>query len=303
MTRILITAGAAAASLAFAAPAFAGLNIFACEPEWGALAQELGGNHVDVYVATTGGQDPHQIQARPSLIAKARRADMSVCTGAELEVGWLPQIRQQSGNAKIQVGAPGVFEATSVVNLLERPALLDRAQGDIHAAGNPHIQTDPRNILPVAEALSARFAAADAADAADYAAKLADFKKRWQAALQRWTAEGAPLKGKPVVVQHNSWIYLESWLGLERVAVLEPKPGVPASAGYLAEVLTTLQSHPARIVINAAYEDDRPSRFIAERAGLKEVTLPYTVGGTPAATDLFKLYDETLRLLLQAAGA
>lgn len=303
MRTLLFAAAAAATSLAAAAPAAADLRIFACEPEWGALAEELGGDHVDVYVATTGGQDPHRVQARPSLIAKARRADMTVCTGAELEIGWLPQIRLQAANPKIQPGAPGAFEAASAVNLLEKPAVLDRAQGDVHAAGNPHLQTDPRNILLVAEALGARFAALDAQNADDYAARLADFRTRWEAALERWNEEAAPLRDLPVVVQHQSWIYLETWLGLDRVAILEPKPGVPASAGYLAEVLTTLQTSPARMVINAAYEDDRPSRFITERTSLREVTLPYTVGGTDGAIDLFALYDETLRLLLDAAGA
>jgi zinc/manganese transport system substrate-binding protein len=302
MRSLLLSAMAAFGAVAAAVPAEADLRIFACEPEWGALAEELGGDHVNVYTATTGGQDPHQIQARPSLIARARRADMTVCSGADLEIGWLPQIRQQASNPKIQPGAPGSFEAATAVTLLERPTVLDRSQGDIHAAGNPHIQTDPRNILLVAEALSARFAELDAANAAEYAARMEDFRARWEAALARWTDEAAPLRGMPIVAQHNSWIYLETWLGLNRVATLEPKPGVPASAGYLAEVLTTLQTRPAKMVINAAYENDRSSRFISERANLPEVTLPYTIGGTRGATDLFSLFDETLRLLLEASG-
>ena len=141
-----------------ASPAYANLNVFACEPEWAALATELGGDKVSVYSATTGGQDPHQIQARPGLIARARNADISVCTGAELEIGWLPQIILQTSNQKIRPGAPGAFEASRFVNLLEVPARLDRAEGDIHAAGNPHIQTNPANILSVAKPLADRFA-------------------------------------------------------------------------------------------------------------------------------------------------
>ncbi len=299
--RTIIFSAAAAGFLA-AAPANADLRIFACEPEWGALAEELGGDHVDVHTATSGGQDPHRIQARPSLIAKARRADMTVCTGADLEVGWLPQILRQSGNRAIQPGAPGAFEAAGAVEMLERPVVLDRALGDLHAVGNPHIHTDPRNILVVAEALSARLAELDPENAGDYAARLDDFRGRWEAALERWNAAAEPLRGVPVVVQHVNWIYLETWLGLDRVATLEPKPGVPASAGYLAEVLTTLKAKPARLIINAAYENNRSSQFIAERTGLRDVTLPYTIGGGDGATDLFSLYDETLRLLLDAAG-
>src|SRR5215813_8397392 len=129
--------GAVLAILSAASPAYANLNVFACEPEWAALSTEIGGDKVSVYIATVGTQDPHQVQARPSLIARAHTPDISVCTGAELENGWLPLIIQQSGNSKI-AGGPGVFDATSAVPLLERPSSLDRAQGDIHAGGNPH---------------------------------------------------------------------------------------------------------------------------------------------------------------------
>jgi zinc/manganese transport system substrate-binding protein len=293
---------AALAAAAIATPAHANLNVFACEPEWGALATEIGGDKVSVYTATVGGQDPHQVQARPSLIARARTANISVCTGAELEVGWLPLIIQQSGNARIAAGTPGAFEATSAVRLLERPASVDRSQGDIHAAGNPHIQTDPRNILTVSRALAQRFAQLDPGNAAVYAARQTDFEHRWTAAMTRWQTRAAPLRGIPIAVQHHSWPYLEAWLGMTEVATLEPHPGVPPSSGYLAQVLQTLHTRPARFVIRAAYEDSRPSEFIAQRAGIPAVTLPFTVGGTPGATNLFTLYDDTITRLLSGIG-
>jgi zinc/manganese transport system substrate-binding protein len=293
---------AALAAAAIATPAHANINVFACEPEWGALATEIGGDKAQVYTATVGGQDPHQVQARPSLIARARTANVTVCTGAELEVGWLPLIIQQSGNSRIAAGAPGAFEATSAVRLVERPSTVDRAQGDIHAAGNPHIQTDPRNILPVARAMAARFAELDPADAPTFTTRLADFETRWNAAMTRWTQRAAPLRGLPIAVQHHSWPYLESWLGMTEVATLEPHPGVPPSSGYLAQVLQRLQATPARFVIRAAYEDERPSAFIAQRASIPAVTLPFTVGGTPQATNLFTLYDDTVTRLLAGIG-
>lgn len=296
MRKFLI--GAALLTGLMASPAFANISVFACEPEWGALSSEIGGDKVSVYTATTGAQDPHQIQARPSLIAKARTADITVCDGAELEIGWLPMIIQQADNAKIQPGQPGSFDATRYVRLLEQPTSLDRAQGDIHAAGNPHIQTDPRMMLPVAKALAARFAQIDPANAATYSSRLADFEKRWNAAVAKWTAEAAPLKGTPIVVQHHAWIYMENWLGLHEVAPLEPKPGVPPSSGYLAEVLQKLQQQPAKFVIRAAYEDDRPSQFISEKAGIPAIVLPFTVGGTDQAKDLFSLYEDTVHRLL-----
>jgi len=283
-----------------ASPAYANLNVFACEPEWAALATEIGGDKVSVYSATTGGQDPHQVQARPSLIAKARSADISVCTGAELEIGWLPAIVAQSANQKLRPGAPSAVEAASFINLLEVPSRLDRAEGDIHAAGNPHIQTNPANILAVAKPLAARFAELDPANAQTYAARVADFTMRWQAAMAKWQMQAAPLKGVPIAVEHQSWIYLENWLGLKRVIALEPKPGVPPSSGYLAQVVDTLQKNPAKMVIRAAYEDERPSLFIADKAHIPSVTLPYTVGGTEAAKNLFSLYDDTINRLLAA---
>jgi len=296
MRKFLI--GAALLAAFAATPAAANLSVFACEPEWGALSTEVGGDKVSVYTATTGAQDPHQIQARPSLIAKARTADITVCEGAELEIGWLPMIIQQSNNSKIAPGQPGSFEGTRYVRLLEQPTSLDRAQGDIHAASNPHIQTDPRMMLTVSKALAERFAQLDPANAATYSAREADFTKRFSAAIAKWAAEAAPLKAQPIAVQHHAWIYMENWLGLHEVVPLEPKPGVPPSSGYLAEVLQKLQQQPAKFVIRAAYEDDRPSTFISEKAGIPAVVLPFTVGGTDGAKDLFGLYEDTIHRML-----
>jgi zinc/manganese transport system substrate-binding protein len=286
-----------------ASPVFAhaALNVFACEPEWGALASELGGDAVKVYSATTAFQDPHRIEARPSLIAQMRRADLAVCTGAELEIGWLPLLLRQSGNAAVQPGQPGYFEAARQVVLLEKPTMLDRAQGDVHAAGNPHIQTDPRNIARVAQALGARLAEVDPEHAATYRARLQDFNTRWNAAMARWQAQAAPLKGMRIVVQHQGFPYLENWLGLQQVAVLEPKPGVEPSVGNLADVVARLKTTPARAVLRAAYQSPRPSEWLAEHAGIPAVVLPFTVGGSERARDLFGLFDDSLEQLLKAA--
>ena len=288
-------------SLFAAAPASAALRVFACEPEWGALAQELGGPLVDVTVATTALQDPHQIQAKPSLIARTRNADLVLCTGAELEIGWLPQLLQQSGNPKVQAGQPGNFAAADFVNKLEVPTQLDRAQGDVHAAGNPHIQTDPRNIARVAAALGPRLAQLDPPNAAEYAKRQADFGKRWQDAMARWDAKAAPLKGTAVVSQHKGFAYLYDWLGLKEVAVREPKPGIEPTVSHLQGVQAALKSNPARMVIYAAYQDPRPSEWLSKNAGLPAVKLPFTVGGSDAAKDLFGLFDDTLDRLLAGA--
>jgi zinc/manganese transport system substrate-binding protein len=297
---IAVFIAASVAALLAPSSAHAALSVLACEPEWGALVQELAGERARVYVATTALQDPHRIQARPSLIAAARNADLIVCTGAELESGWLPVLLRQSGNGAVQPGRPGYFEAADFVSKLEVPARLDRAEGDVHAAGNPHIQTDPRNIARVADALAQRLAEIDAPNAATYRARHADFVQRWRAALARWEHAAAPLRGQPIVVQHKAFPYLQQWLGLVEVATLEPKPGVEPSSGYLAEVLGKLQRQPAKVILRAAYNDGRSAEWLAARAKLPVVVLPYTVGGSERARDLFTLFDETVERLLAA---
>lgn len=286
-----------------ASPAQAALRIFACEPEWAALAQELGGNLVDATSATTALQDPHQVQARPSLIARVRNADLVVCTGAELEVGWLPPLLQQSGNAKVQPGQPGNFAAADLVRKLEVPGQVDRSQGDVHAAGNPHIQTDPRNIAAIAAGLGARLQQIDPANAAQYARRQADFSQRWQQAMARWSARATPLKGVAVASQHKGFAYLYDWLGLKEVAVLEAKPGIEPTVSHLQGVLATLKAQPARMVIHAAYQDPRSSDWLSRNAGIPVVKLPFTVGGSDAGKDLFGLFDDTVSRLLAAAAA
>jgi zinc/manganese transport system substrate-binding protein len=276
----------------------AALNVFATVPEWGALVQELGGDKVKVYVATTALQDPHRIEARPSLIARARSADLVVATGAELEVGWLPLVLQQTGKS---ASGAGYFEATAFVPLLDKPAKLDRAEGDVHPFGDPHIQTDARNIGKVATALSQRLGELDRANAAFYAQRLQDFQSRWSAATAKWEQQAAPLKGQPIVVQHKGFTYLAHWLGLREVAALEPKPGIEPTAAHLAQVLSILQKQPAKMVLRAAYQGDQASQWLAQRTKINVVTLAFTVGGTPEAKDLFGLYDDTIQRLLKAA--
>lgn len=274
------------------------LSIFACEPEWGALAKELAGEQARIYVATSALQDPHRIEARPSLIARARSADLVVCSGAELEAGWLPLVLSQSGNARIQPGQPGYFEAAAVVELREKPARLDRAMGDVHAAGNPHLHLDPRNIAKVATALAQRMARIDSKNSKAYSDRASSFAERWNRAVRGWEAKAAPLEGMPVLVQHRTFSYLIAWLGLREVAALEPKPGLPPGTAHLAQVLERHKRDAAKAVLRAAYEDPRPSEWLAARAAIPAIVLPYTVGGTPAAKDLFSLYEDTIARLL-----
>ncbi len=283
------------------APSHAQLQIFACEPEWGSLAKEIGGNDVSVFNATTAKQDAHHVEARPGLIAKLRQADLVVCTGAELEVGWMPMLLRQAGNAKVQTNQPGYFEAASFVERLEIPQQVDRSMGDIHAAGNPHIHTDPRRIAIVASKLAERLAQIDPPNAAAYQTRQDAFAKRWQQAIQAWSAKAEPLKGVRFASHHREWVYLYDWLGIQDAGTLEPKPGVPPTASHLATLKDALARAPARAVIRSPFEDPRPSEWLARETGTHAVLLPYTVGGTPVATDLFTLFDETIALLMGAS--
>lgn len=282
-------------------PSHAKLNVFACEPEWASLLSELGGEQLKIVMATTALQDPHRIEARPSLIAKMRRADLVVCTGAELEVAWLPLLLRSSGNSKVQVGRPGYVEAAMLVERLEAPETLDRSLGDMHAAGNPHVHLDPRRMAIIAEQLSQKLVDLDAANADYYQQRGKDFLQRWRQNLAKWQQRGAKLKGLRAVAHHKDWVYLFDWLAIEEVATLESKPGVPPTPGYLAKLKNQLVDSPASIVVRAAYQNESASLWLEKHATIRAVELPYTVGGAEAVTDLFSLVDVTLDRLLKAA--
>jgi len=285
------------AAMFVAVPAQARLRVFACEPEWASLLQELAGDKIDVDVATTALQDVHVVEAKPSLIAKVRAADLAVCTGAELEVGWLPQLIRQSGNTKIASG-PGSFSAAMQVKRLEVPSSVDRANGDVHPEGNPHVQMDPRRILVIAKALDARLVQLDPANAATYQSRLADFNNRWLAAMVKWKNEAAPLKGRKVVVHHISWVYLWDWLGIDEIGALEPKPAVPPTAAHMASLVAITKSSNTLAIVRAAYQDPKPADWLSSRTGVPAVTLPFTVGGDAQSKDLFGLFDSTIDKLL-----
>jgi zinc/manganese transport system substrate-binding protein len=287
--------------LAAGLPAHAALKVLATTPEWGALTTELGGDKVNVYTATNAFQDVHRIDAKPSLVARARSADLVVAAGAELEIGWLPVLLQESGNGKIQPGGPGYFEAASALRLLEVPSSVDRSLGDIHPLGNPHAHLDPHNVAAVATALTTKLATLDRANAQYYQARGADFQARWKAAIARWEAQAAPLKGVSVVVIHRDQVYLCHWLGLNELAAIEPKPGVPPSAGYLAGLVTKLTETPPKMILRNAYNDSKAAEWLSARIHAPVVLLPYSVGGTPEAKDLFSLFDDTINRLLGAA--
>ncbi len=296
MKRLILTVLLAVAS----GPVAAELRVFACEPEWAALADEVGGDLVATYSATTALQDPHYIQARPSLIAKVRRADLLVCSGAQLEIGWLPALLQKANNRKVMPGTDGYFEASNFVLRADATANVDRSQGDIHPQGNPHIQTNPHNLAAVARAMARRMSKIDPENTATYESNLNDFMSRWQAAIQRWEAAAEPLRGKRVITHHKSWVYLVRWLGLEEVAHLEAIAGLPPTATHLSRLTTRFADGGADVIVRSPYQDAKPSRWLSERISVPAVVLPLTVGGTDRAVDLFGMFDDILARLTGA---
>ncbi len=278
-------------------PLWATVNVLATVPEWASLVRELGGERVRVYEATNALQDPHHIEARPSLIARVRSAQLVVAVGADLEIGWLPILLRESGNNLIQPGQPGYFEAAAQIRLRDVPAHVDRSMGDVHPQGDPHLHLDPRNIPAVARALSARLSRLDVEGAPFYQLRLESFLQRWSQATQRWEVLAAPLRGRRFLQQHRSFGYLANWLGLENVGELEPKPGVEPGSAYLASLVRGQQGNPATYILRAAYQADGAGRWVSEQTGIPLVTLPYTVGGSDGAQDLFGLFDDTLNRL------
>ena len=299
MYRVLGLATLALSLLLTVTRAHAQLNIFATVPEWGALAEELGGEKVKVYVATNALQDPHRVQARPSLLARARSAQLLIATGAELEIGWLPVLQREAGNSKILPGAPGMFESSQYIQLLGIPASVDRSMGDVHAAGNPHIQTDPRNFLPIARALTERLVLLDSVNGSFYQDRLRSFLFKWQANIDRWTLSAKSLRGEKIWVQHDGFVYLNDWLGLVQVGTLEPSPGVDPSVAHLAAVLQRQSQLKGRMIITSAYAGDTASKWFSDKANVPLVVLPFTIGGNKEATTLETFFENTVTRLLR----
>ncbi len=283
--------------LLVAIPATAALNVFACEPEWASLADELGGERVKTVSATTAYQDPHHIEARPSLIAKVRRADLLICSGADLEVGWLPLLQRRASNAKVLPNTPGYFEASAMVKRLDIPVKIDRTMGDVHVAGNPHVHLDPRRIQTIAKALQERLIELDPAGKDYYQQRFINFNQRWQQAMKEWQQQASQLKGTRMVVHHRDWVYLFEWLGIEIAGALEPKPGLPTTASHLVLLKKTLKAKPAKMIVHTTYQNPRGAKRLSQLTGIPVVQLPYTVGGAEQVKDLFSLFDVTIQRL------
>lgn len=277
------------------------LDIFACAPEWGALAKEIGGEEVKVFTASKASQDVHHLRAKPSFLAKMRKAELVFCTGASLESGWLPVLLQKAGSSKVQAGQVGHLLASEYVERLEISNSVDRSMGDVHGEGNPHIHLNPHNLIFIADELAKRLTLLSSNKEKYFKNNLKSFTKNWQQHMKEWEQKAQPLNNKNVVVYHQNWIYLLKWLNLKRVTTLEPVPGIPPRVSHLENVLASVKHQDITAILLTPYQQNKAAAWLSEHADIPVVILPYTVGGSKNVEDLKSLFDETLKTLIEVS--
>ena len=261
------------------------------------IARAVGGDHIRAVHISEGYQDPHFVEAKPSFILQLRNADVFAFVGLDLEIGWMPLLLQGARNPKIQMGAPGYLDASRVIRVLDVPSgNVDRSQGDVHPLGNPHYWLDPENGRRIARMFQTSFQQLDPKNSVYYAAQEQAFEARLAAVEQQLAPAVAQVRGQPVVAWHTSWRYLAEYTGINIVAFMEPKPGVPPSPSHLAGVILTMQRTGTRLIIMEPFYDKRMADFVASKVpGTKVLILPPSVGGVPGVNDYFDLmrYDIT----------
>ena len=304
-----VTALIAAAVLLFAIcppPASADnkLNVMTATTDLAALAQEVGGDRVNVESVARGYQDPHFVEAKPSFLLKLRHADLLIVVGLELEIGWLPPLISQSTNPKIQVGAPGYFDASRFARILEIPTgQVTRAEGDVHPLGNPHYWLDPDNGLRIAKGIQSKLSEMRPNDAAYFAQRYDAFEQRLKQADQQWQAQMKPYAGRKVVTYHRSWPNFAEHFGLNVVGYVEPRPGIPPSPQHTVELIGQMKREGVKIVMVEPYFDLKTPNSIARETGGQVLVLTPSVGGEKEITDYFKLFDYDIAKLKQAFDA
>lgn len=287
------------AAMLVATKAFA-LNVFTCEPEWKSLTEEITKDKADVYSATNATQDVHYIQAKPSLIAKIRKADMVVCSGADLEIGWLPLILRKAGSAKVQEGGENLIYAAQYVQTIEKPTRIDRADGDVHPNGNPHLHLNPYNVLKVGKVIADKLSEIDSENSEFYQKNFADFSAKMNSQIKTWEQRAQPIKGTNVITNHKNMSYLFDWLKIKTIGTLEPKPGIPATSKHLNELKSITEQNKIAFIAYAPFESSKPAEWLSKESGVKAIVLPYTIGGNKETNNLFDLYQNSIDLMLNA---
>lgn len=287
--------------IAFSSLAQAKLRVVTTSSDLASIAREIGGDRIIVTSIAKGYQDPHFVEAKPSFLLLLRNADLLIAVGLDLEIGWLPPLLDQSRNNKIRPGSPGYLDVSAGVEILDRPSgPLNRSMGDIHALGNPHYWLDPANTIRMAIQIQRRLAELQPEDAAFFASRLEDFKRRMNEANKRWTALLAPFRGTKIVTYHNSWPNFTRRYGLNVIDYVEPKPGVPPSPSHTLRLINLMKKEKVKVILVEPYFDLKTPNSIAQRAGAKVLVMYPSVGGTPQLTDYFKLFDRNVNELVKA---
>jgi ABC-type metal ion transport system, periplasmic component/surface adhesin len=262
------------------------------------LARAVGGGNVQTLSLARGYQDPHFVEAKPSLLIPLSKADLLVYAGLDLEIGWLPPLVQGSRNPRIQPGAKGNLDASTAIEVLDLPAgKVDRSQGDIHPRGNPHYWLPPINALKVAKEIVARLKDLDPGHATDYDANLQKFGAQLKAKAGDWSRKAAALRGLKVVPYHKSWTYVSDWLGLREMGYVELKPGIPPDPKHLAELILRMKAESVRALIIESFYNRGIAGQVADSAGAKLLVLPSDVGATPQIRSYTDLVDAVLDAL------
>jgi len=280
------------------------IQIMTATTDLAALAQEVGGEKVDVESVARGYQDPHFVDAKPSFLLKLKRADLLIVVGLELEIGWLPPLINQSTNPKIQVGAPGYFDASRFAKILEIPTgQVTRAEGDVHPLGNPHYWLDPENGLRIAKGIADKLSEMRPGDAAYFAQRYSDFEQRLKQADQRWLEAMKPYAGRKIVTYHRSWPNFAEHFSLNVVGYVEPRPGIPPSPQHTVELIQQMKRDSVKVIVVEPYFDLKTPNSVARETGGQVLVLPPSVGGEKEITDYFKLFDYNISKLKQAFDA
>ena len=298
----LAAAFALFASLILPAPSRAAgtLQVMTATTDLAALAREIGGDKITVESIARGYQDPHFVEAKPSFLLNLRKADLLIVVGLELEIGWLPPLITQSTNPKIQVGAPGYFDASRFAQILEVPAgQVSRAEGDVHPQGNPHYWLDPQNGLRIAKGIQNKLSEMRPADAAYFAQRYATFEQRLKQADQKWLEEMKPYAGRKIVTYHRSWPNFMKHFNLNVIGYVEPRPGIPPSPQHTVELISQMKKDNVKIIAVEPYFDLKTPNAIARGSGGQVVVLIPSVGGEKEITDYFKLFDYDIAKLKQ----
>jgi zinc/manganese transport system substrate-binding protein len=286
--------------LTTALTAQAKLNVVATLPDFGSVAREIGGDNVEVTVLAKPTEDPHFVDARPSFVVKLREADVLIDGGAELEIGWLPPLLQNARNARIATGQPGRVEASQGIRLMEVPAQLTRAAGDVHALGNPHFMIDPIIAKAVAAHIATAFSAVDPAHAAQYQTNEKNFENTINAKLQEWGTELLPFRGQSLVAYHDSWPYFAHRFGFNINIFLEPKPGIPPSPSHLAEVISQMKGQKIKAILVEPYQNRKTAEKVGQETGAQVVDFAQFPGALPNTETYVKLMDVLVNHLAAA---